>query len=94
MKGSWISSIQNESGRRRFAAALAALTVFCALASLCLGPVSLSPLDAVLSLFGRGDSTLRQIVLLVRLPRTSGCLLAGAALAVAGAVIQGVPVPY
>ena len=31
-----------------------------------------------------------RIVLLARLPRTCGCLLAGAALAVSGTVIQGV----
>ena len=90
MKGLRISSIQTETGRRHFTAALAALTVFCALASLCLGPVNLSPPDAVSALLGRGDGTLRRIVLLARLPRTCGCLLAGAALAVSGAVIQGV----
>lgn len=46
--------------------------------SLCLGAASL------------GGTMGRFIFLYVRLPRTLGCLLAGAALAVSGAVIQGV----
>lgn len=58
--------------------------------SLCLGAVSLSPgvlWEAIRS--GPGD-TAGFIFWYVRLPRTAGCLLAGAALAVSGAVIQSV----
>lgn len=47
-------------------------------------------LSALLSL-GLGAAALTPVIFrFVRLPRTLGCLLAGAALAVAGAVIQGV----
>lgn len=47
-------------------------------------------LAALLSL-GLGAATLTPVIFrFVRLPRTLGCLLAGAALAVSGAVIQGV----
>ena len=47
-------------------------------------------LSAALSL-GLGAASLTPVIFrLVRLPRTLGCLLAGAALAVSGAVIQGV----
>ena len=83
-------STQTEQGRRYLTVALVTLTALCALASLCLGPVNVSPLDAIAALMSGRDGTLRQIILLVRLPRTCGCLLAGAALAVSGAVIQGV----
>ena len=61
-----------------------------ALLSLCLGavPLSLSQLwQAVLA--GPGD-TAGSIFWYVRLPRTAGCILAGGALAVSGAVIQNV----
>jgi len=47
-------------------------------------------LSAVLSL-GLGAAAMTTVIFrFVRLPRTAGCLLAGAALAVSGAVIQGV----
>ena len=59
-------------------------------ASLSFGAASLSPAEAVAALFGRGGEKAAQIVLLARLPRTAGCVLAGAALALSGAVIQGV----
>ena len=65
-----------------FAAAL----ILCVLSfafSLLLGSVKINPLE----LFKAGN---RQILLYVRLPRTLSCLVAGAALAVSGAVIQGV----
>lgn len=46
---------------------------------------------AVLLSLGLGAATLTPVIFrFVRLPRTLGCLLAGAALAVSGAVIQGV----
>ena len=56
----------------------AAAVLLAAVLSLCLGAASL------------GGSMGSFIFLYVRLPRTLGCLLAGAALAVSGAVIQGV----
>lgn len=69
---------------------LAAAAGLAAVLSLCLGAVALTP-DAVLrALLGQGDAIESNIVLYVRLPRTCGGLLAGGALAVSGAIIQGV----
>lgn len=59
--------------------------------SLCLGSVRIS-LAELWQVLGRGaaDSVAGRIFWYARLPRTVACVLAGAALAVAGAVIQGV----
>lgn len=68
----------------------ALVCVLAALASLSLGAAAIDPgalLEAMLS--GPG-STAGRIFWFVRLPRTAGCLLAGAALSVAGCVIQNV----
>ncbi len=70
--------------------ALGALAVLSALLSLCLGAAPLGPGEVFSALAGRGSGAAAQIVLYARLPRTCGCLLAGAALAAAGTVIQGV----
>lgn len=64
--------------------------VLAALLSLALGPVSLSPGEVVAALAGRGEGAALQIVRNFRLPRTLGCLLAGAAFAASGAIIQSV----
>lgn len=54
-----------------------------------LGAVAI-PLDRVLATFiGRGEPTESAIVLSLRLPRVVGAALVGAALAVAGALLQG-----
>ena len=80
---------RNKSGR--LALALAAAAVLAAAMSRCLGPVPLSPGEVGAALFGGERATVAaRIVLYARLPRTLGCLLAGAALAVSGAVIQTV----
>lgn len=71
-------------GKKMTAAALFCLIA--ALLSLCLGAVPLT-WQAVLA--GPGN-TAGTIFWFVRLPRTAACLLAGGALAVAGAVIQNV----
>ncbi len=65
--------------------------VVAVLMSLCLGSaqISLSNLWEVL-LKHDGSSVAGRIFWYARLPRTAACLLAGAALSVAGAVIQGV----
>lgn len=71
--------------------ALLALAALCAaLLSLCLGAAPLSLKELFNVLLGGGDSTATAILLYVRVPRTVGCLLAGAALAVSGAIIQTV----
>lgn len=86
MKDLRISSI-----RTKYALpALAALAVLSALLSLCLGAAALAPGEVLSALLGRGSGAAAQIVLYARLPRTCGCLLAGAALAAAGTIIQGV----
>lgn len=58
--------------------------------SLCLGAARLTPEQLWQALVAGPRNTAGYIVWYVRLPRTLGCLLAGGALAVSGAVIQGV----
>ena len=61
------------------------------LLSLCLGAESLALEEVIAALLGdQGGATAFQIVRYVRLPRTCACLLAGAALAASGVIIQGV----
>ncbi len=82
-------------GRRPFwartAGVLALLVMAAAVLSIILGPVRLDP-GTVLRVLAGGDadSTAARIILYSRLPRTLGCLLAGCALALSGAVIQTV----
>ena len=72
-------------------ALLALAMLGAALLSLCLGAAAVSPREILSVLSGGGKgTTAASILLYVRLPRTLGCLLAGAALAVSGAVIQTV----
>lgn len=72
-------------------AVLAVLAAVLAALSLCLGAVEVTPAEALDALTGHGaDSVSARIVLYSRLPRTCGSLLAGAALAVAGVLIQTV----
>lgn len=61
-----------------------------AIASLCLGAARLSLSQLWRALCSGPSQTAGLIFWYVRLPRTVGCLLAGAALAVSGAVIQSV----
>ena len=76
--------------KKSFLAALLVLTVLCALLSICFGAVWVSPGELLPALVSGGETTAGQIILYARLPRVCGCLLAGAALAVSGAVIQAV----
>lgn len=84
-----ISSVGNK-GRYGLIAALAALVALASVASLAFGAVPIPPREVVAALLGRGSGTTASIVLYARLPRLCGCLLAGAALACAGVIIQGV----
>lgn len=79
------------SRRRLCLLLLAAAVPVSALMGLCWGAVALTPED-LLSVLFQGDvqSTAGKILLLARLPRVLGALLAGCALAVSGTVIQGV----
>ena len=59
--------------------------------SLCCGPIFVPPADTLHALQGKLTGTVEgNIILYARLPRTCGCLLAGMALAISGAVIQSV----
>lgn len=72
---------------------LLAAVIFCltaAAASLSLGAAKLSPEELWQAFSGGVGNTAGSIFWYVRLPRTAACLLAGAALSVSGAVIQGV----
>lgn len=77
--------------QRRITALLVGVVLLSAAMSLCLGSVSVPLADVVSVLLGKQTGTVAaRIVLYSRMPRTLGCLLTGAALAVAGAVIQSV----
>lgn len=67
-----------------------ALCLISGVLSLLLGAAKLSPAALWRALLSGPSSTAGYIFWYVRLPRTAACLLAGAALAVSGAVIQGV----
>ncbi|MCI9332713.1 MAG: iron ABC transporter permease [Oscillibacter sp.] len=70
---------------------LALLTVLAALAGICAGSVPLSLRDVAETLRGRQtDTAAYRIVLYTRLPRVLAGLLAGAALAASGALLQAV----
>ena len=74
-----------------FFAVLCVLTLAAATLSLWIGSVALSPGQVFSVLTGReADSIAARIILYSRLPRTCAAMLAGAALAVSGAVIQTV----
>lgn len=74
-----------------FFAGLCLLTLIAAACSLWIGSVKLSPLQVFDVLTGReADSIAARIILYSRLPRTCAAMLAGAALAVSGAIIQTV----
>ncbi len=61
------------------------------LLGLCLGATNILPSVLIATLFGGDpDDSLYRILLTVRLPRVTGALLAGSALAVSGTVIQSV----
>ena len=74
---------------KKYALSLSALMGI-ALLSLCLGAARLSPAALWQALLAGPENTAGYIFWYVRLPRTCACILAGAALSVSGAVIQGV----
>jgi iron complex transport system permease protein len=63
--------------------------VVVAIASISLGPVTLSPPRIAAALTGHGDEIAQAILFELRLPRTLVALLVGAMLGLAGAVLQG-----
>ena len=89
MKSSLTSSTHKH--RWRLFAVLAGIAAVAAVLSMALGPVFVSPMEVLRALFSGSDGSAEaKIVLYSRLPRTAGCLLAGAALAVSGALTQSV----
>ena len=68
----------------------ALLALAAAVLSICIGAVTVPLGELLATLTGQGSGTHAAIILFVRMPRTAGCLVCGAALAVAGAVIQTV----
>ncbi len=89
MKSSQIFSIRNRPWR--LFTALGGVTLLAAVLSMALGPVAVAPWDVLSALFSGSDGSAEsRIVLYARLPRTVGCILAGAALAVSGALTQSV----
>lgn len=89
MSSLWTFSVGSK-GRAGLIALLAGLLALSGVASLAFGAVSIPPGEVIAALLGRGSGTTASIVLYARLPRLCGCLLAGAALACAGVIIQGV----
>lgn len=87
---SWRTSSAGSRGRYGLIAALAGLVLLSGVANLAFGAVPIPPGEVVAALLGRGEGAAASIVLYARLPRLCGCLLAGAALACAGVIIQGV----
>lgn len=87
---SWHRSYTRRSNTL-FYIGLSVLTLAAAICSLWIGSVEVSPAQVLAALTGRDTaSTAARIVLYTRLPRTCAALLAGAALAVSGTVIQTV----
>ena len=87
---SWRISSVGSKRQSGLIALLAALLLLSGVANLAFGAVPIPPGEVIAALLGRGSGTTASIVLYARLPRLCGCLLAGAALACAGVISQGV----
>lgn len=82
-----------QNSEKRFRLLLACSLLFCLIVtvlSLCLGNIHFHPGEVLAALLQKGERMNINIVRYARLPRTIGCLMAGAALSVAGAVLQNV----
>ena len=80
-----------DKSRKSIFFAVTLLFIAAAIMGLCLGVVPLTPSQLIKAIReGAGSSFEGNIFWYARLPRTAACLLSGAGLAVAGAVIQGV----
>lgn len=73
----------------RLSLILVGMTLALCLASLCVGPLWLSPLTVLGHLLAADDSTVSLVVRDIRLPRTVLAVLVGASLGSAGAALQG-----
>lgn len=87
----WRKSLKMDKSRKCIFFAVTLLFIAAAILGLCLGVVHLTPVQLIKAVReGAGCSFEGNIFWYARLPRTAACLLSGAGLAVAGAVIQGV----
>lgn len=87
----WRKSLKMDKSRKCIFFAVTLLFIAAAIMGLCLGVVPLTPGQLIKAVReGAGSSFEGNIFWYARLPRTAACLLSGAGLAVAGAVIQGV----
>lgn len=82
---------ENAAAKRRTGTiiVMALLVVLLALISLGVGPVRMSPLTVLDTLFGGGSDVYRVIVQEIRLPRTILAVAIGAILGLSGAALQG-----
>ncbi len=82
---------ENAAAKRRTGTiiVMALLVVLLALISLGVGPVRMSPLKVLETLFGGGSDVYRVIVQEIRLPRTILAVAIGAILGLSGAALQG-----
>lgn len=87
-----ITAAQRRIERRNWLviAALAGVLVLAVLVSLASGASGMSLIDSAAALFGLGDAHSVVVVQTIRLPRVVCALVAGAGLALAGAVLQSV----
>lgn len=69
---------------------LAAANIVAMIVCAGLGSTTISPIEVVRSLFGGGDPSHAMIVVSLRLPRVVIAMLVGSALAVSGALLQGI----
>lgn len=91
MKNLQISSRGKITDIKIFVLCLSAVFAAATLLSICVGTVRVTPAQIISVLFSGERSTPEaRIILYSRLPRTVACLLAGAGLAVSGAIIQAV----
>lgn len=90
---SWKKSYSTNNAKKFYILLIAGifLSIVSFLLSLCLGTINLSPSDLIHLLSGKDMTGMtKNIFWYVRLPRTLGCMFAGAALSVAGAILQNV----
>jgi iron complex transport system permease protein len=69
---------------------LAAVTIILIIYSIGIGQMKISPVDVIKALFGTGTDMHALVIKSFRLPRILLALLAGMALAVSGAILQGI----
>ncbi len=83
------SYTKTSTNNKYIAVILVSIVAMTILASLLSGAVLTSPKDIFEALFGtKNNDTVKNIIMFVRLPRTIGCILVGAALAISGLLLQ------